>query len=102
MHDNPVSCIVYLVASGFTQRLSQPRTFKAYVNIQWVLLDLGSYDSWPQHFLYFLPLPQGQGSLRPTLVSFPAFVADTVVDPALSFLTADLFWAPAVLTNAFA
>src|SRR5690606_31632478 len=21
----------------------------------------------PQHFLYFLPLPQGQGSLRPTL-----------------------------------
>ena len=20
----------------------------------------------PQHFLYFLPLPQGQGSLRPT------------------------------------
>ena len=23
----------------------------------------------PQHFLYFLPLPQGQGSLRPTLTS---------------------------------
>ncbi len=22
--------------------------------------------SQPQHFLYFLPLPQGQGSLRPT------------------------------------
>ena len=24
------------------------------------------YWSLPQHFLYFLPLPQGQGSLRPT------------------------------------
>ena len=23
----------------------------------------------PQHFLYFLPLPQGQGSLRPTFFS---------------------------------
>ena len=23
----------------------------------------------PQHFLYFLPLPQGQGSLRPTLLT---------------------------------
>src|ERR1035437_6561763 len=26
-----------------------------------------SYGQAPQHFLYFLPLPQGQGSLRPTL-----------------------------------
>src|SRR5262249_2363351 len=25
------------------------------------------YAAVPQHFLYFLPLPQGQGSLRPTL-----------------------------------
>ena len=25
------------------------------------------YEFAPQHFLYFLPLPQGQGSLRPTL-----------------------------------
>ncbi len=24
----------------------------------------------PWHFLYFFPLPQGQGSLRPTLSSF--------------------------------
>jgi hypothetical protein len=28
---------------------------------------LASYR--PQHFLYFLPLPQGQGSLRPVLSS---------------------------------
>src|SRR5271157_6440498 len=27
----------------------------------------GIYEFAPQHFLYFLPLPQGQGSLRPTL-----------------------------------
>ena len=27
------------------------------------------YAEAPQHFLYFLPLPQGQGSLRPTLGS---------------------------------
>lgn len=27
------------------------------------------YPAAPQHFLYFLPLPQGQGSLRPTLGS---------------------------------
>ena len=25
-----------------------------------------NYEFAPQHFLYFLPLPQGQGSLRPT------------------------------------
>lgn len=25
------------------------------------------YSAFPQHFLYFLPLPHGQGSLRPTL-----------------------------------
>src|ERR1700690_3262243 len=25
------------------------------------------YPATPWHFLYFLPLPQGQGSLRPTL-----------------------------------
>src|SRR5271165_4149716 len=28
---------------------------------------LRAYVYAPQHFLYFLPLPQGQGSLRPTL-----------------------------------
>ena len=28
---------------------------------------IGSYAPW--HFLYFLPLPQGQGSLRPTFSS---------------------------------
>ena len=27
------------------------------------------YPAAPQHFLNFLPLPQGQGSLRPTLAS---------------------------------
>ena len=26
-----------------------------------------TYAATPQHFLYFLPLPHGQGSLRPTL-----------------------------------
>ena len=26
-----------------------------------------AYASFPWQFLYFLPLPQGQGSLRPTL-----------------------------------
>src|SRR5512136_2170940 len=25
-----------------------------------------AHDSFPQHFLYFFPEPQGQGSLRPT------------------------------------
>src|SRR5580692_3317432 len=30
-------------------------------------LPCGSYWFTPWHFLYFLPLPQGQGSLRPTL-----------------------------------
>ena len=29
-----------------------------------------SYSSFPQHFLYFLPLPQGQGSFRPTFFFF--------------------------------
>ena len=29
-----------------------------------------SYDLPSQHFLYFFPLPQGQGSLRPTLYSW--------------------------------
>ena len=24
------------------------------------------FGPWPQHFLYFFPLPQGQGSFRPT------------------------------------
>ncbi len=28
----------------------------------------------PQHFLYFLPLPQGQGSLRPILGSLRRMV----------------------------
>src|SRR5437773_872061 len=32
-----------------------------------LVLDLGHAASRPQHFLYFLPLPQGQSSLRPTL-----------------------------------
>jgi hypothetical protein len=27
------------------------------------------YWPWPWHFLYFLPEPQGQGSLRPTLAA---------------------------------
>ena len=29
------------------------------------LLSESKYQLLPQHFLYFLPLPQGQGSLRP-------------------------------------
>jgi hypothetical protein len=38
---------------------------------------LGRYVFYaPQHFLYFFPLPQGQGSLRPTfLPTFTLFVA---------------------------
>jgi hypothetical protein len=28
---------------------------------------LPNVDHFPQHFLYFLPLPQGQGSFLPTL-----------------------------------
>jgi hypothetical protein len=34
----------------------------------------------PWHFLYFLPLPQGQGSLRP---GFSGFGADDVADVPL-------------------
>jgi hypothetical protein len=29
-------------------------------------LSVDTYELAPQHFLYFLPLPQGHGSLRPT------------------------------------
>src|SRR5690606_31091206 len=32
---------------------------------------------WPQHFLYFLPLPQGQGSLRPIFGSSRTMVLVT-------------------------
>ncbi len=32
-------------------------------------LRVNQADSAPQHFLYFLPLPQGQSSLRPTFGS---------------------------------
>ena len=31
-------------------------------------------DYLPQHFLYFLPLPQGHGSLRPTFGPFTIVV----------------------------
>lgn len=35
----------------------------------WPAGRLSRYPAAPQHFLNFLPLPQGQGSLRPTLAS---------------------------------
>ena len=42
----------------------------------------------PQHFLYFLPLPQGQGSLRPTFWPFLTGCFLTVPSlPALSPVT---------------
>jgi len=31
----------------------------------------------PQHFLYFIPLPQGQGSLRPILAVIGVSCEDT-------------------------
>src|SRR5699024_5804046 len=41
-----------------------------YVKIGWSLNQpLILYTSLPQHFLYFLPLPQGHGSFRSTLYS---------------------------------
>jgi len=39
-----------------------------------------------QHFLYFLPLPQGQGSFLPTLVVFRFFDLNT-----FSFLNLNIF-----------
>ncbi len=38
----------------------------------------------PQHFLYFLPLPHGQGSLRPTVMAPPEAGSsfDTAADAA--------------------
>ena len=50
----------------------------------------GSYSSSfiPQHFLYFLPLPQGQGSLRPGFLPFLTGYFFTVPSaPALSPVT---------------
>ena len=49
----------------------------------------------PQHFLYFLPEPQGQGSLRPTLTTFDGegdapFVPEERVN-------ADFFEAPDIM-----
>lgn len=44
------------------------------------ILDLRHYFC-PQHFLNFLPLPQGQGSLRPTFISifdFAVFLLGSV------------------------
>ena len=46
----------------------------------------------PQHFLYFLPEPQGQGSLRPTLTTLDG---EGVVPPVLEErVNADFFEAP--------
>lgn len=43
----------------------------------------------PWHFLYFLPLPQGQGSLRPTLVTELSYLFRTeqlyILDGVLAF-----------------
>jgi hypothetical protein len=39
----------------------------------------------PQHFLNFLPLPQGQGSLRPTRTAGPARVAGCLIDGGTDF-----------------
>src|SRR3990172_7921396 len=39
-------------------------------------VEVGTPNQAPQHFLYFLPLPQGQGSLRP--IFFPAILMGAV------------------------
>jgi hypothetical protein len=42
----------------------------------------------PQHFLYFLPLPQGQGSLRPGLEGIYTFsdLMNRNINPSTSIL----------------
>lgn len=40
------------------------------INRDFIKIFLKNQDHFPQQYLYFLPLPQGQGSLRPT---FPFF-----------------------------
>ncbi len=48
----------------------------------------------PWHFLYFLPLPQGQGWLRPIFCALPDRLATTAGwPPAEAF--ADPAWTPA-------
>src|SRR5687767_1995602 len=49
----------------------------------------------PQHCLYFLPLPQGQGSLRPTFG--PARTGLALVTASAASLTMSLPWAAAVV-----
>jgi hypothetical protein len=38
----------------------------------------------PQHFLYFLPLPHGHGSLRPTFGSGRTYVRESLADSGAS------------------
>jgi hypothetical protein len=40
------------------------------VNLEAAVATPGLLRGWPQQCLYFCPLPQGQGSLRPTLGSW--------------------------------
>ena len=55
------------------------------------------FDSYllPQHFLYFLPLPQGQGSLRPTCCSF----LTGFLGPSSWYLFSTTFWGPVLCST---
>src|ERR1019366_8150334 len=48
-----------------------------------------------QHFLYFLPLPQGQGSLRPVFIvlSFPHLLRAGNRNPLVTWQSRELAWA---------
>src|SRR5271157_1645150 len=68
MHSASVICFVELAFLLFPNKRRKgretiPRPFKATCNAS---PTAGGYFSAPWHFLYFFPLPQGQGSLRPT------------------------------------
>ena len=49
------------------------------------------YAAWaPQHFLYFLPLPQGHGSLRPTLGASRVIVLTFAPSPCACEAASDI------------
>ena len=54
-------------ASGHTGADGPPLTRTPLVHKQMLVPHPGNYAFTPQHFLYFFPEPQGQGSLRPIL-----------------------------------
>ena len=58
------------------------------VTIEFTATEAGDQASRPWHCLYFFPLPQGQGSLRPTFGIPPGAVAER--DDAIAAATAPI------------